>query len=205
MGFKPYSIENIFRNRPRMIHYSKMEPDVKELVDYTVKESLKPNPILRTRRRFKTRHLTAKFTDFWSMTWHDLETLRESVQEKNMPEVFKQLYGITERQFIQLDLFNAFAVYRWVVDELTAIAEIEIQELGGEMDSDLKEAGAEALQQFGYAAAVDSLARGDMLKHGEILVKPYRVIFQKMCLDKVNSDIKKQYQENVSRKNKRNS
>lgn len=205
MGFKSHSIDNIFTDRPSVMQYNFLQPEVRELIDYTVQESLKPNPVIRVRRMLRSKNVAAKTNSFWQLPWSDLVLVREAIQEKNMFEVFKILYGLNECQFLNLDVFNAFAAYKWVMENLKEISDIELQELGSDIDQDMKDAGADRLQEFGYSVAVDSLAQGDMLKYNDILKKPYAVVFRKMCLDKVNYEIRKQYQENVSRKNKRNS
>jgi len=204
MGIKSYSIDQVFSKRPKVLHYNSLSPEVRELVDYTVKESLKPNPVLRVTAMIRTKMIKAKSESFWNLTWNDLVLVREAVKENEMADVFRILYGIDEKQFLKLDMFNAFSVYKWVTNNLMEMAEIEVQELGGDVDPEMKEAGADQLIEFGYMAAVDSIANGDILKHKEILSKPYAVIFRKMCLDKLNNQIRKTYQENVSRKNQRN-
>lgn len=203
MGFKSYSIDTVFTKRPIIAHYPFLDNDMKELIDYTIKDSLRANEVLRLKTLFRIKKVKAKNSDFWFLSWEDLLLIREAVTDQNMLEAFKIVYGINEKQFVLLDVFNAFSAYKWIIDKLKEMAEIEKQELGGEMPIEEKEAGAEALIEFGYTVTLDSLADGDVLKYDEILKKPYAVIFRKMCLDKTNNEIKKNYSENASRKNQR--
>lgn len=204
MGIKPNNINNIFIKRPKVKDYLNLKPEVKELVDYTVSQSLKANPILRKKGFLHTKKITAKQPDFWFLSWSDLVELREAVAEKNMTEALNIVFGIDENDFLSLEIFNAFAAYKWVVEQLTEIAKIESQELGHELTQDEKDAGVEALQEFGYTVAVDSLAKGNLLKYDSILKKPYAIIFRKMCLDKINNEIKKNLYENANRKSRGN-
>ncbi len=203
MGFKSYNLTSIFRKRPRLKDYPSLQPEVRELVDVTIKDHLKPNPVIRRRSMIRTKKLRALKPNFWLMKWIDLVHLREAVEKQNMTRAMGIVFGISEKHMQSLDMFNAFAAYKWIIDQLVSMAEIEKQQLGSELDNDEKQAGAERLMDFGYTAAVDNIARGDLLKHEAVLQKPYAVVFRKMCLDKVNNDIRKQYQENVNRKNQR--
>lgn len=203
MGFKSYSIETIFTNRPTLKHYAFLDGEVRELVDYTIKQSLKANEVLRLKSSFSTKQIKAKQSDFWFLPWSTLLEIREAVIEQNLVEVFRLVYGINQNQFLSLDVFNAFSAYKWVIQKLEDIALIEKQELGDGLTPEEKEAGAEALKEFGYSVTLDSLAKGNILRYNKILKKPYAVIFRKMCLDKTNNEIKKNYSENASRKNKR--
>lgn len=205
MGLKQYTLENIFIKRPTISEYPRLEPEVKDLVDLTIKENLKPNPVLRVPMFLYTRYAKAVKTNLWKLSWGDLVLLREAVSAQDILEVFKMIYGITPKQFARLDVFNVFAVYKWIIDQLHDIHEKESIMLPADFTQEEKDAGAEDLLDFGYTVAVDTIAGGDLLKHKEVLKIQYDIIFRKLCLDKKRNDINKTYQENASRKNRGNS
>lgn len=204
MGFKSHSIENVLSNRPRLIDYASLDNEVKELVDFTVQENLKPNPELRL-KSVLTKTVKPKQMNLWFLSWSDIIELRIAVSEQNMFEVLNIVFGINDKDFARLDLFNAFSAYKWIVEQFKAIVEIELQELSSELTEEEKEAGVEELQEFGYSVMLDGIAKGDLLKYDDYLKLPYVKIFRKMCLDKKRHDINKQMQENASTKSKRNS
>ena len=185
--------------------YQLLDFESKELIDFTIKENLKSNSILRLKKLIGIKEIIPKQSSLWNLTWSDIIELRESIKDQNLFEPLALMYGINENQFFKLSVFNAFSTYKWIVEQLKEISDLEKQELGHEITQEEKDAGVEALQDFGYIVAVDGLAIGNILKHKQILQLNYSIVFRKMCLEKVTNEIKKQYQENVSRKNQRNS
>lgn len=204
MGFKSHNVDTVLKNRPRLIEYASLSIEVKEIVDFTVQESLKPNPELRL-KNVLTKIAKPKQMNLWFLSWSDIIELRIAVSEQNMFEVLNIVFGINDKDFARLDLFNAFSAYKWIVEQFKAIVEIELQELSSELTEEEKEAGVEELQEFGYSVMLDGISKGDLLKYDDYLKLPYVKIFRKMCLDKKRHDINKQMQENASTKYKRNS
>lgn len=205
MGFKQVSIEDVFKSRLMLWQYSELSGDVRELVNYTVLGSLKQNNELRVKGMLKYKVIKPKKQSLWLLSWNDIIELRMAIVDENMFEVFKIVFGINEKQFVKLEMFNAFAVYRWVSDQVSEMIKIEFQELTNEMSDEEKNAGAEELQEFGYSLTLDVLTKGDLLKSDEWLKLAYAKIFRKLCIDKKRYDINKTLQENASRKYKRNS
>ncbi|WP_407324035.1 hypothetical protein R5O24_02820 [Tenacibaculum maritimum] len=196
MGKQSYSIETIFENRPTIETYSQLQGKVKEFVDDIIKDSIKPNKVLR----LNGKELNPKQEDLWFLSWGDMIELRESINEMKMIESLKLIYEIKEDEFLRLDVFNCFAVYKWITEQLKSIAEIEAQELSHEPTAEEKNAGVDMLQDFDYTVSLDVLANGDLLKYDEILEKPYAIIFRKLCLDKLKNQIQQNFIENARRK-----
>lgn len=202
MGSKQNSI-TLFKNKLKLSDYSALTSESKEVIDYTIAESLKPNSILRIYGAFKVKK--PKKENLWFLSWSDIIELRIAIADENIFETLKIVFDINEKEFSRLELFNAFSVYKWVVQQYVKILNIEIQELSSEMSDEEKEAGAEELQEFGYSLILDSIAKGDLLKYDDYLKLPYAKVFRKMCMDKKRYDINKTMQENASRKSKVNS
>lgn len=205
MGRQQFSIDKIFINRPKMKHYPLLTGDVKDVVDYTIRESLKANPIIRINRFIGYKKVKPKKSDLWFLTWSDLIALREAVREQDIFEIMKIVYLLNPKKIAEVDVFNCFAAYTWITKQMIEIHKIEMDMLYEDPTEDEKEAGVEKLQEFSYTVALDNLANGDVLKYDEYLKLPYAKIFRKLCLNKTNNDIQKQYQENVSRKARNNS
>ncbi|CAL2085070.1 hypothetical protein [Tenacibaculum sp. 190524A02b] len=196
MGKQPYSIDTIFDNRPSIGEYELLSGEIKEFIVEIIKDSIKANKYLRHNKK----EIEPKVQDLWYLSWGDIIELRESVKDTQMMEVVRLIYGLKEVDFLRLDLFNCFAVYKWITEQLSSISKTEEQELSYEPSSEEKEAGVDMLQEFEYTVSLDILANGDILKYDEILKQPYAVIFRKLCLDKVKNQIQKNYIENARRK-----
>lgn len=202
MGFKSHSIKNIFNSKIKISQYPSLSGDTKEMVDFTIKENLLSNQNLRISNRSTVQ---PKTNNFWYMKWSDIIELRMAVSEHKMFDAMNIVFGISEKQYMNLELFNAFAVYNWIIQKFKEIIDAEVEQLSFENTVEELEAGAKDLEKFGYSVALDGIAKGDLLKYDEYLNLPYSKIFRKMCLDKTRYEINKNLQENASRKTQTNS
>jgi len=202
MGNQQNSIA-LFKNRLKLSDYSALTLESKEVVDYTISESLKSNSIIRLYGGLITKK--PKKDNLWFLPWSDIIELKMAIAEENIFEVLKIVFDIDKKEFSRLEMFNAFSVYKWVAEQCAEIIKIEIQELASEMSDEEKEAGAEELQEFGYSLVLDGMTKGNLLDYDKWLKLPYVKVFRKMCMDKKRYDINKTMQENASRKSKRNS
>lgn len=196
-----FTIATIFKTIPTVAEYTLLPTEVKNFVDDIITTGIKANPVARV----KGKNISPVQADFWQLSYEQIILLRNAVESMQMEEVFKLIYGLPEKQFLKLQVFNCFACYKWITGQLLEMARIEQDHLGGEPSLDEKNAGVEELAQFGYANNLDMLAGGDLLKYDDILLKPYAVVFRKLYMEKVKQDIQKRYMDYVSRKAKRNS
>lgn len=196
---------NIFKHRPTLAAYSLLSGERKELIDYTIENSLKANPILRVRGKFRTRHIKPQQENLWMLKWNDMILLRKYIQEKDLLSFLKLMYGINDKEFNRLDVYNAFATWKWLTSEMFKIYEIEVQELEEDIPDELKDAGLEQLQRFEHVTSLDKMAGGDLTRYDEFLNITYAKVFRKMVMDKVLREINEKYKENVSRKTPTNS
>ena len=202
MGSQQNSL-TLFKKRLKLSDYSALTLESKEIIDYTIAESLKPNSIIRLYGGLITKK--PKKNDLWFLSWSEIIELKIAITEENIFEVFRIVFDLNEKEFSRLEMFNAFSAYKWVTQKAVEIMTIEDQELSSEMSDEEKEAGAEELQEFGYSLALDGMANGDLLKYDAYLKLPYVKVFRKMCMDKKRYDINKTLQENARRKSKTNS
>lgn len=202
MGSQQNSL-TLFKKRLKLSDYSALTLESKEIIDYTIAESLKPNSIIRLYGGLITKK--PKKDNLWFLSWSDIIELKIAITEENIFEVFRIVFDLNEKEFSRLEMFNAFSAYKWVTQKAVEIMTLEVQELSSEMSDEEKEAGAEELQEFGYSLALDGMANGDLLKYDAYLKLPYVKVFRKMCMDKKRYDINKTLQENARRKSKSNS
>lgn len=200
MGFKPYSLvkEWFLKRTIKIKHYPGLDDQEKFFVDYTIKNSLKANSILRVGRAKRG----PKESDFWQLSWNDIILLRMHLGDTDLKAILELMYRVSDKEFANLNLLNASAVYKYVAECIDAINRIEKEQLDDEPSSEEKDAGVDQLNDFDYSVSLDVLAAGDILKYDELLAKPYSVIFRKLCLNKVKGEIQRNYNEIVSRKAK---
>lgn len=190
-------------NRPknvRLIDYAHLKPKVKELVDYTVENSVKENPILKVGRK----KVKPKQFDFWQLSWNDIVLLRHHLKDNDIEACLKLIYSISDSDFIKLQIFNCSACYKWIASKIKEINEIENANLGEEPSEEDKAAGVEKLEPFGFSVSLEQLTKGDSTKEDYYLNQPYAKIFKKRCLQKTLTDIQIQKNKNASSKTKRN-
>jgi hypothetical protein len=194
----------VFRKRLTLGQYGRLPAPMREVIDFTIASGVKPNKIMRIRSRLSTREITPKNENLWTWSWGEIEILRSAIMTNNISAVFELAYGITAKDLAKVEMFNAFACYKWVVKQMEQIAEVEMMRLSSELTSEEKDAGYEDLQEFGYSVALSGLAQR-FLDQEKILKKPYQVVFKELCLQKKLNEISKTYQENASRKSRINS
>ena len=171
----------------------------RKAIGHVVKHGIKPNKILR----FKRRRIAPKTEDLWQLAWGEVITVRDSFSKGKPEQAIELLYAIDDKILMGLEVFNFFAVQRWIMAQLEQMARIESEELSGEPCEAEKAAGVEQLQRFEHALSLDALANGDLLKYDALLRLPYVSIFRQLCLNHTRRIIEKKYLEHVSRKAQR--
>ena len=199
MGENAYSIDTIWEQRPTVKAYTEhVKGDVKAFVDDVITTGIKPNNVLRV----DNKKVLPTQDDFWQLRWIDIIMLRNAIQNSQMLEAMQVVYQFKPKDFFTLDVFNCFAVYKWITEQLSEIAKAEENELASDPSSEEKAAGVEQLEEFDYAVSLDVIAGGDVLKYDAILEQPYAVIFRKLCLEKTKNEIQQNLIENAYRKTK---
>ncbi len=90
----------------------------------------------------------------------------------------------------------------WLSDQLEQIGKME-EQLIGETNEDLIEAGVEDLNKFGWINALDSLAGNDITKWQMVYELPYKDVYIKLLKDKETADVQSRFQDIMKRKSKR--
>lgn len=201
MGFKPYSIikEYFLKRNIKIKHYESLSDQDREFVDITIKNSLKPNPRLRVGRK----KLKPKSFDLWETSWSDMILTWKHLEENNIKDVLKLHYGLREQDFLNLNIFNAFAVYKWVSERVREINDIMKAELGDEPDNDQKAAGADEFKRYDYLPTLKKLCNDDRTKYEWMLKQPFSWIFREISLMNTETEYQRNLNEIASRKIRR--
>ena len=64
-------------------------------------------------------------------------------------------------------------------------------------------AGVDKLKPFGIFGTIDGLAQGNILKHDEVLLYPYRDVFIKLLYEYEKGEYQKRYAEILKQESKR--
>lgn len=91
----------------------------------------------------------------------------------------------------QISANEAMAFILWLIDEMKAINELEMQYLKSDPDVKLIQAGIHKLDQFGIKNTLDNLAQGNVLKYDEVRNLRYDVVFDKQYMEVIKSEIEK--------------
>lgn len=197
MGKVKYTIDSIFDKRPKVKDFTLLDEELQEYIKVIIP---KANPVLRIKRK----QVSPRINDFWSLKWIELIEIRHDYENEDLLSIFKNLYGVTEKQLLKLDIFNYFSCIKWITDQLENIAESEKENLNYESSEEEKEAGSEEFEKYDYYVTLDGLTNGDSTKEEFYLNKSYEYIFRKLCLLNDKRMFNDKMQEIVSRKNKRN-
>lgn len=91
----------------------------------------------------------------------------------------------------------------WMKEQQAFIKDREEQHLVSEPDPDMAAAGIDQLNVHGEVITIDSLAKGDLLKHDLIEQLPYHKVFKKLLIDKDIRSFEKRYAKVIEAKNKK--
>lgn len=200
MGKFANSIDKLLFSRKRMFEFEKFSDEEKQIVEHMVKNYVKPNPILRKYKYFMILKVKPKQDNFWNFTWEEILMLRNSFKKENMYETFRVVYGVTEKEFMMLEIFNVFSALKFITDQLEVLRAAEEERLHSELTPEEIEAGAEELQEYDYYNSLKAM-EPDLQKHNGLLKLPYSIIFRDMAHTKLLNDIKKNYDGIIARKN----
>lgn len=197
MGIKSFRLR---KGNIRIGDYEKLSQDQKDFVDYTIKNSLKPNTRLRV-GIFKK--LKPKQKDFWQLSWNDMIMTWAYIENNEVNDLLRFHFGLKQKQFLKLNIFNAMACYKWILDQVKGIDEVMKAELHDEATNEEKAAGIDDLKRFDYTPTLKKLCNDDRTKYEWMLSRPFAWIFKEIALIKAENEYQRNYQEIVSRKTQR--
>ena len=114
--------------------------------------------------------------------------LASALQEGNL---FKAVEIVVGEEVEQDKESASFAL--WLFDSFRQILEMEEKALSSKPNQKLIDAGIERMNIFGELNIINTLANGDLLKYEAVKKLPYEDVFNKLLMDKIESEINKEY------------
>jgi hypothetical protein len=197
----------VFFKRLRMFQYPGLNIQERKYVDELILKSIKPNRVLRKKPQDWYTKTFKGFVpvlpiepDIWQTKWGVLIQLRKALVDKDLFKVLELVYGISEKDYLHLELFNVFSAYKWLTDQLVIIRNAEEERFNG-LSNEETEAGAEELRKFDYYGSLRSICP-DLLKQDDYLDLPYAVVFRELAYIQKENEVKKRLHEIEQRKAK---
>ena len=160
--------------------YLHLSEDDKEAYDFALNYSLQA----------EARDLLS-FGDITNKLFGEVKDWQQRFTES---DVFVKFLTIYYPDSIKLNVFDFFAAYRFIENEVIRISEIETKLLKHEPSPEEEAAGLERFAQLGVGIQIDSLAKGQVWMYETIRALPYKECLFKMVLDKTNNDYQRDYQ-----------
>lgn len=134
----------------------------------------------------------------------DFITLPYGIVRKDLPNLLEQDLIIESLELVincqtkdfdfdNLEGNEVIAFLLWIITQLDFIAAIEKKNLHSDAEMEMKAAGIDRLNEFGVLNTIHDLAGKDILKHKEIEEIPYFEVYQVLKMQKISSEIEKNY------------
>jgi hypothetical protein len=202
MGKFENNLKDVILSRPRMFEYANLDENIRDEFQSIFENYSKANPVLRVRKFFRWKNVSPNKNNFWNLSWEDLLMIRKAMRNNDLFKLMNLVYGVNEKQFLNLEVLNVFSTMKWITEQLTIIHNAEEERLKSDLSDDDKEAGAEQLSEYDYYNNVRALSE-NLLEHEKLLKLPYSIVFREMAYQKLINDINKKKNEIIARKNKR--
>ena len=168
----------------------------KELID-VVLQNVKPKQIITSKYRGKYYQWKPRITDLFQIEYKWVIKIKQGIQQSNLnsvKEILSGLYAIkTDEQFYSCSVFDVFAAYAWIVEEVENVYEVEKMKLHKKPTQKQISAGIEEFDQLDDVPTIDALAGGDIGKWDEVLELPYGKVLRKMLLSKIQNEYNERY------------
>lgn len=172
-----------------------LTPD-KELIDIVLQHV---NPKKEISAEYKGRYFKwhPKIPDLFGLKYKWVIQVRKQIQEPTLEAVrniLSVVYDIrTEEQFYSCSVFDVFAAYAWVIEEVDNVYQVEKEKLFKKPTQKQIAAGIEDFDQLDEIPVIDSLAGGDVTQWDKILELPYGQVLRKMLLSKIQNEYNERY------------
>ncbi|WP_299153088.1 hypothetical protein [uncultured Christiangramia sp.] len=188
-------MKNIFQDKT-LAEYLLTED--KDLID-VVLQNVEPKKIITLNYKGKDYKLKPRVNDLFFLEWKWIMMIKKNLTESKLSAVKDILQGIypinTEEQFYNCSVFDVFAAYAWVVEEIQNIYDAEKMKLYKKPSSKQLSAGIEDFDQLEDVPVIDGIANGDIRLWNEVLELPYGQVLRKMLLTKIQNE----YNERLSK------
>lgn len=168
----------------------------RSLID-TVLANVNPKRSIKVSYKNKEYTLTPRVNDLFEIQWKWVIKIKRDVGGSNLNSVKEILSGVfpimSDQQFYNCSVFDVFACYAWIVEELKNIYEAEKMKLFKKPTDKQIAAGIEEFEQLEDVPSIDSMAQGDPTKYDEVLELPYGLILRKQLLNKIQNEYEERY------------
>lgn len=170
----------------------------KSLID-VILQNVEPKKIISLNYQGKDYKLKPRVNDLFFLEWKWIMKIKQSLAESKLSsvkEILQAIYPIqTDEQFYNCSVFDVFAAYAWVIDEIQNIYDAEKLKLYKKPTQKQINAGIEDFDQLEDVPVIDSIANGDIRMWNEVLELPYGQVLRKMLLTKIQNE----YNERLSK------
>ena len=168
----------------------------KTLIDIVL-QNVAPKKVISISYQGNYYYLKPRVNDLFQLEYKWIIKIKQSLQINTLnsvKEIVSAVFPIhTDIQFFNCSVFDVFAAYAWIIEEMEAIAEAEKEKLYKKPTQKQINAGIEEFDQLDDIPAIDGLANGDMEKWDAVLEQPYGKVMRKMLLSRIQSEYDEQY------------
>lgn len=168
----------------------------RSLID-TILANVNPKRSIKVSYNNKEFTLIPRVNDLFEIQWKWVIKIKQGMGSTNLNSVKEILSGVfpimTDQQFFNCSVFDVFACYAWIVEEVNIIYEAEKQKLFKKPSQKQIAAGIEEFEQLEDVPSIDGMAKGDPTKYDEVLELPYGLVLRKMLLNKIQNEYDERY------------
>lgn len=170
----------------------------KTLID-VVLQNVEPKKMISSKYKGKYYEKEPRVDDLFFLEWKWIIEIKKNLAVSNInavKEILQAIYPIdTDEQFYNCSVFDVFAAYAWVIQEIENIYQAENTKLYKKPSQKQLNAGIEEFDQLDDVPVIDSIANGDARIWNDVLELPYGQILRKMLLTKIQNE----YNERLSK------
>jgi hypothetical protein len=177
--------------------------DTKLVQDYlTILELLKPlkeinNPMYKW---YKRNGKKLRITPVKKLTFGEVTTIRDNFNIGSIDSIIesiKLVTGLKYKHILNFTITDFYGIISYIKSELIEITNMEINELTDDsFDINVESVNAkERMSKFKELNVIDSLAKEDLLRWGEIEKLPYLTVFTKLRMDNEKNKIQSEISE----------
>ena len=160
-------------------------------------QNVKPKRQIAITYKGQRYKLNPRVSDLFGIEWKWIIKIRQNLQEQNFKSVQEIIQGVfpiqTDEQFFNCSVFDVFAAYAWIVEEIISIYEVEKDKLHKKPNQKQISAGIEEFDQLDDVPSIDDIAGGDLTRWDEVLEMPYGKVLRKRLLSKIQADYNERY------------
>lgn len=169
--------------------------EVDAQVYFTILTSLKPKPVLHG----------VNLTPITEQPYKNIitvENLLKRIPERpySKIEIAAVLFNMDTDIIDEVGIVEFYAAFNEIHRQYTSMIDRENRYLSYEPEPEEIEAGMESFQKFGRLMTVDAIAKGDLLKHEQVINLPYSRIFTKLYMERERSEFQRRYHQIKNRK-----